>query len=64
MFVHTHTVNEVNAKDLNRVASNITQNNESNVVKIRGLPWDVDKKYIMDLFPSNKWSYSLQLKRC
>lgn len=48
------SVTEVDPKEYATVASCISQTNDSNVVQIRGLPWDVDKAYIMKLFPSKK----------
>lgn len=46
------TVTEVDSKEYARVASCISQTNDSKVIQIRGLPWSVDKAYIMKLFPS------------
>lgn len=45
-------VTEIDSKEYSRVASCISKTNDSNVVQIRGLPWSVDKAYIMKLFPS------------
>lgn len=47
-------VSEVEPKDIGNIASRISKTNESKVAQIRGLPWAVDKAYIMKLFPSKK----------
>ncbi|XP_055294776.1 G-rich sequence factor 1-like [Sitodiplosis mosellana] len=47
-------VTEVDSKEYSRVASCILQTNDSKVIQIRGLPWSVDKAYIMKLFPTIK----------
>ncbi|XP_031625949.1 uncharacterized protein LOC116342460 [Contarinia nasturtii] len=47
-------VTEIDSKEYSRVASCISKTNDSNVVQIRGLPWSVDKTYIMKLFPTIK----------
>lgn len=49
------TVTEVDSNEYANVASCISQTNESKVVQVRGLPWTVDKAYIMKLFPCKKW---------
>lgn len=60
VFFSFEIVSEVESKDIGNIASRISKTNESNVVQIRGLPWAVDKAYIMKLFPSkkNKWLWT------
>lgn len=45
-------VSEVEHEEIKNIASRISQTNESKVAQIRGLPWAVDKAYIIRLFPS------------
>lgn len=45
-------VSTVEPKEIGNIASRISKTNESKVAQIRGLPWAVDKAYIIRLFPS------------
>lgn len=54
LFLSFELVSEVDPKDIGNIASRISKTNESKVAQIRGLPWAVDKAYIMRLFPSKK----------
>lgn len=55
-------VSEVEPKEIGNIKDKCGKTNLSKVAQIRGLPWAVDKAYIMRLFPSkksNNWKESI-----